>query len=187
MKERGWDPKRLAVEQFARNGGELEGVWPQAGFSRLASATLAESGPAADVVWSALGEERQVAGGTAQTWVQLDVATTVALQCQRCLQPMSLPLQISRAFRFVRDEEEAASLDEDSEDDVLAAGRFFDLQALIEDELILALPLVPRHERCPLPLSVPASVAALEDEPAEDGAPNPFAALASLRRPKTDD
>ena len=41
-------------------------------------------------------------------------------------------------------------------------------------ELILALPLVPRHESCPQPLPVPAA------EP-EEPAPNPFAALSRLR------
>ncbi len=187
MKERGLDPQRLAIEQFAHDGGELEGAWPQAGFSRLASSTLVDGGPPADVVWSARGEERRVAGGLPQTWLQLDVATTVTLQCQRCLQPMSLPLHIGRDFRFVRDEAEAASLDEDSDDDVLAAGRWFDLRALIEDELILALPVVPRHEECPQPLAVPDSVSALDDEIADDAAPNPFAALAALRRPKAND
>ena len=177
----------MAIEQFAHDGGVLEGAWPQAEFSRLASSTLAEGDAPADVVWSATGEERRVAGGAPQTWLQLDVATTVTLQCQRCLQPMLLPLHIERAFRFVRDEAEAASLDEDSDDDVLAAGRWFDLRALIEDELILALPVVPRHEQCPQPLSVPDSVAELGDEIAAEAAPNPFAALAALRRPKAND
>ena len=49
---------------------------------------------------------------------------------------------------------------------------------LIEDELLLALPLVPRHEQCPEPLPR----AFVEDDPAIDPADNPFAVLAALKR-----
>ena len=68
---------------------------------------------------------------------------------------------------------------DDSEDDVLALTRALDLRELVEDELLLALPIVPRHEVCPEPLPQPADDAA----PAEP-APHPFAALAALKRTK---
>ena len=58
-------------------------------------------------------------------------------------------LHIEKALRFVHGEDAAAELDADSDDDVLASSRSLDLRALIEDELLLALPLVPRHEACP--------------------------------------
>jgi len=52
----------------------------------------------------------------------------------------------------------------------------------VEDELILELPLVPRHEGvCPEPLPFPGAADAAE-EPAVER-PNPFAALAALRKP----
>jgi uncharacterized protein len=86
---------------------------------------------------------------------------------------------VQRRFRFVRNEDEAARLDEESEDDVLALPARLDLQALLEDELILALPIVPRHALCPEPLPLPAAEPLDEEAPA----PNPFAALAALRRP----
>ena len=103
-------------------------------------------------------------------------ATHVSLECQRCLKPVDVPLQISRQFLFVHGEDAAAQLDADSEDDVLAITRALDLRELIEDELLLAMPIVPRHETCPEPL-----VAAVDDEPVEEK-PNPFAALATLKR-----
>ena len=68
-------------------------------------------------------------------------------------------------------ESEAEALDTDSEDDVLALGPSFDLIELIEDELLLAWPLVPRHERC----AQPAHRAGAEP------AASPFAALATLK------
>ena len=67
---------------------------------------------------------------------------------------------------------------------MLALTSTLDLQPLIEDELILALPLVPRHERCPQPLPMTAG----EDELAASQAPGKaFAALAALRRGSADD
>ena len=72
----------------------------------------------------------------------------------------------------------AQALDDEVEDDVLVISRDFDALALVEDELILSLPLVPLHELCPetLPMSVadPAFEAAAER-------PNPFGVLASLK------
>ena len=80
-------------------------------------------------------------------------------------------------MRFVRSEAEAERLDEVSDDDVLVLLPRLDLHELAEDELILALPLVPRHDDvCPEPLPMP-----IDDLPSEEPAPNPFAALAALR------
>ncbi|MGS0753455.1 YceD family protein [Roseateles sp. GG27B] len=71
-------------------------------------------------------------------------------------------------------------MDADSEDDVLVLPRYLDAQELVEDELLLALPLVPRHEQCPQPLALPAAELLPDGEDA-DALPHPFAALAALR------
>jgi uncharacterized protein len=89
-------------------------------------------------------------------------------------------LQVERRLRFVHGEDAAAQLDAQSEDDVLALTRALDLRELIEDELLLALPIVPRHEVCAEPL--PVAIDAEADAPAGDPAPGPFAALAALKR-----
>ena len=177
MKDR-FDPRALELLAFCRSGATLQGAWPQAGMARLAG-SLAAPGDG-DVAWSASGQLRPVPGGEAEVWLHLTASTTVLLECQRCLQPMSQALLLDRAFRFVRGEAEAARLDEELEDDVLELPPRLDLQALVEDELILALPLVPRHEHCPAPL--PLAAQAEVGEVAEAAPPNPFAALAALRR-----
>lgn len=174
MKER-FDPCALELLAFCRSGATLQGAWPQAGMVRLAG-SLAAPGDA-DVAWSASGQWRPVTGGEAEVWLRLTAGTNVLLECQRCLQPMTQALQVDRAFRFVRGEAEAARLDEELEDDVLELPPRLDLHALVEDELILALPLVPRHAECPAPLLLP------QDAPAEDiQRASPFAALGVLRR-----
>lgn len=170
MSERRFDPQRLDVVAFARAGGQLQGRWPLDGFKRLLQDAGAAGGRV--VAWSAAGEHRAGAAGPDQTWLHLRADAEVEVPCQRCLQPMAVPLGVDRRFRFVADEAEAERLDADSEDDVLAIEPALDLQALVEDELILALPLVPRHEHCTLPA----------DAAADGDAAHPFAGLAAWRR-----
>ena len=181
-----FDPRRLDVAAFARAAGRLEGHWPSSAMPRLLQDALAPAAhePAASVSWSARGLARPVAAGQAEIRLQLHARTQLWMCCQRCLQPVVVMLDARHSLRFVRGEQQAEALDEHSEDDVLALTSTLDLQPLIEDELILALPLVPRHERCPQPLPMTAG----EDELAASQAPGKaFAALAALRRGSADD
>lgn len=181
MKPRSFDPLKLDVGAFAREGAALAGEWPVTSLTRLAGAAAPDSDPAKwpPVSWSAHGELRTPKGGEAQVWLELSAETQVALTCQRCLQPVHEDLAVSRWFRFVKDEDMAAEMDMDSDDDVLALPRHLDLRELIEDELLLELPVVPRHDECPEPL--PHANVEEEEAPAEER-PNPFAALAALKK-----
>lgn len=182
MRDRPQDPRRLDVRRVAAAGARLEGRADADALPRLVSdAPLADGEPA---TWALRGEQRAAAaaGAAPELWLHLDVQARVVLPCQRCLQPMVVPLQAARAIRFVEGEAEAERLDGEIEDDVLAlpARGGVDALALVEDELIFALPLVPRHQACPEPLLPPGG-----DRPAADGetpAPNPFGVLAALRR-----
>jgi uncharacterized protein len=107
----------------------------------------------------------------------LSASATVWLECQRCLKPVAVPLKVDRALRFVRGEDEAARLDAESDDDVLELTHAINVLELIEDELLLALPIVPRHDQCPDALPMQHEV-----EEDTEPAPNPFAKLAALRR-----
>jgi uncharacterized protein len=80
----------------------------------------------------------------------------------------------------VADEATAEIEDEASEEDVLVWQRDFDLQALVEDELLMALPLVPAHETCPQ--SLPFSAVDADFIQSEMDKPHPFAALAQLKK-----
>ena len=178
MTSREFDPFRLDVSAFAKEAARLEGRWPLAQFDRLTeSAADALAADANEVDWRVHGERRVLRGGEAQVWLHLGAATGLQLECQRCLKPVGVALQIERSFLFVHGEDAAALLDTEGDDDVLPLTRSLDLRELIEDELLLALPLVPRHEVCALPLPVGV------DEVAADGKPNPFAALGALKRP----
>ncbi len=180
MTERAADPHKLDVRRFARDGAVLEGLWPQDRFTRLAASLMPPLAdlPAPPVQWRAVGQQRPVPGGEPEVWLHIQGETVARLECQRCLQPLNEALRVDQHLRFVAGEDEAARLDEESEDDVLALVARLDVFSLLEDELILALPLVPRHGTCPQPLDPSATTAPLR---ADEARPHPFAALASWR------
>ncbi|MES2975012.1 MAG: YceD family protein [Pseudomonadota bacterium] len=169
---------RLDLRSFAQAGAELSGQDALGSHPRLlAEAQGNISGLA--VTWKARGELRAVRGGADQVWIHLVAGTTMPMICQRCLTPVEVDVAVDRAFRFVPDEETAAAEDEEAEEDVLALSRAFNLPELVEDELLMELPVVPRHETCPV--EVKLAVADKEFEAEMAAKPNPFAALSKLK------
>lgn len=178
MTAREFNPRRLDVEAFAKAGGQASGEWPVVDLKRLAGGAIAAApGPAPAVRWSVRGEYRRPSGAEAEIWLHLKAGSLLPLECQRCLSPVETALGAERSLRFVAGERQAAALDAEIEDDVLALSKNLDLRELIEDELLLALPLVPRHEDCPQPLRVGDA-----PDPDPDERPNPFAALEALKK-----
>lgn len=161
---------------LSETSGRLAGAWPLSGMTRLHDSLYGE--PAQTRVdWSAQGSPMPAAGGPPGVWLHLQASVSVVLQCQRCLQALEHNLVVDRHFRFVRSAQDAERLDESADEDVLVLTPRLDLHELLEDELILALPLVPRHQgSCPAPLPQPA-----DELSAPAAAPNPFAVLAALR------
>lgn len=180
-----WNPERLDMRAFAMAGGSLQTDDPLARFERLADEAVANDGLAPDmrVHWQARAEMRPAAtGGAPAPWLHLQAQTTLPVTCQRCLGPVPTSLVVDRWFRFVADEATAAALDDDCEEDLLALEPRPSLYELLEDELLMALPLVPMHEECPVPVVMQAGDVkggGAEDAPAR---PNPFADLARLKK-----
>lgn len=187
MKSRPPDPLRLDVAAFIAEGAALQGEWPANDLSRLMeSQTPPQDIVPASVAWQAQGERRAVTGSEAEQWLHLSAKTAVWLTCQRCLQPFQQDLAVATRLRFVRDEAQAEALDAELEEDVLAMPRWLDVRALVEDELLLALPLVPRHDHCPQPLPIALDeTAELDDGDEPDDRPNPFAVLQALKTGKS--
>ncbi|MDR6885939.1 uncharacterized protein J2X67_000429 [Variovorax sp. 3319] len=143
--------------------------------------------PATDslVHWEAIGEQRAGADGKAEPWLHLAAETTVPLVCQRCLAPVDTLVASDRWFRFVADEATADAEDDESDEDLLVVSRDFDLHTLIEDELLMEIPVMPVHEVCPTPIQLSSSD---EDfKAAEEAKPNPFAVLGALRSRKPEE
>ena len=171
--------RRLDVKAFAEEGAELAGRDSLGAHSRLMSETGGRA-PESVVDWSARGELRNPHHVNPEVWLHLQAQAALSLVCQRCLAPVEVPVRVDRSFRFVSDEETAASLDDQSEEDLLALSAAFDLGELIEDELLMELPVAPRHEVCPVPVVL--AVADPEFEAMEPS--NPFELLRKLKTGK---
>ena len=102
------------------------------------------------------------------------------LTCQRCMGAVPTPVQVNQWYRFVATEDIAMAEDDESEEDLLVMELQFDLLALVEDELLMGLPLVPMHEQCPQGAIADAGKQAVPDEVARK--PNPFAVLSELKK-----
>jgi uncharacterized protein len=162
--------------EFAREGRTLDGVIAVSGLRRLA-----------DVLVEPVGELRCSLRGTpsqqrrdGKPGLELEVSGTVRLRCQRCLQVMDFPLEVACRLLPIAsgepwpdedEDEDGAGSELDDEWDAIEASREQSVLALIEDEVLLALPIVPRHEACEPPV-------AMNDE----HEPSPFAALAKLKQ-----
>ena len=147
-------------------------------YERLMQETQGLGGDQA-VNWAAQGELRTDSIGASQAWLHLTVAATLPLTCQRCLGPADVGVSVDRWFRFVATESVAEALDDEAEEDLLVTSRQFNLAGLIEDELLLGLPLVPRHDQCPAGLTMAVADPDFDAELSDK--PHPFAALAKLR------
>lgn len=203
MKTREFHARRLDVMAFAEAGGQLEGHAGLADLPRWSELRHPDADDASppEVTWSARAELRSRRAARPEVWLHLQAEGTLPMTCQRCLAAVHVHMAVERWFRFVETEQEAARLDEESDDDVLVQHHAFDLVALIEDELLLEAPIVPRHDLCPDAPALSTGEEFLTDEaqPADaghsaDGSPpqstddpspptrkHPFAALAGLR------
>ena len=123
---------------FARNAAVLQGRLGMESLPRLA-----QSGCSGSVLDFALTGEINERG---KPGLKLAVDGSVRLQCQRCLGSLELPLHLEVQLEFASSEAEITAADDDIER--VVAGRQMSVAALVEDEILLALPMVPKHEQC---------------------------------------
>lgn len=170
-------PPKFDVRHAAASQLLMEGRDVLSSYERLMQETQGLAGENV-LHWTAQVEVRPDPAGQPTNWLHLTVATTMPQICQRCLGPVDVVLQVNREFRFVETEAVAEQQDDECEEDLLVISREFDLATLVEDEVLMALPLVPRHDSCP----VNVKMLAVDDDfeaPAEK--PNPFAVLSQLK------
>lgn len=110
-------------------------------------------------------------------FVQIDAQASLPLMCQRSLERFELPVQVSQRMGLIRSEEEESGLPAEYEPVLMPEDGRLHASELIEDELILALPVVPVT---PGTDEVEVLWSTDEEAVAEDR-PNPFAALSALK------
>jgi uncharacterized protein len=108
-----------------------------------------------------------------------DLQTTLPLICQRCMQPMQHQLSAMIKMAIVSNEAEAENLPAEFEP-YIDTGVPVKLQDFIEDELLLAMPLVSLHKEQECPAAEKFKhVAKFEGE--QIAKENPFAELKNLK------
>lgn len=172
---------RLNIQALAQEGVPFIASTLLQNMERLAQEAQ-DLQPDSVINWQARAELRPCAGADDQLWLHLQAKVAFPLTCQRCMGVVLTPLEVDQWYRFVASEEVAMAEDDASEEDLLVMAPQFDLLAVLEDELLMALPLVPMHDECPEAPVLRAGEDALAGEANEK--PNPFALLAQLKKEK---
>lgn len=176
---------RVDALALAERGGNASGAVLLQKMERIAPEFVGLQ-PDMAVKWAISGEFRTSAAGGAVVWMHLQADAPLPLVCQRCMGPVTVPVHIDHWYRFVDSEEVALAEDDESEEDLLVLEPQLDLAALLEDELLMAIPVVAMHETCPVtPEALLTPSADASGPEAAPGKPNPFAALARLKTGKT--
>jgi uncharacterized protein len=127
---------------FAKSSSRLQGTWPVAEFLRLHDALRSTAG-------TIRYELRGVPEEQGRPVLRLKVDGALQLICQRCLGALEYPLRFEVSLRLAATQEEmdAEPLEADGPESIVA-GKEMRVQALVEDEVLLAIPIAPRHEAC---------------------------------------
>jgi uncharacterized protein len=174
-----FEATHLHIAAFAQSQGTHAGEVRLSRFDRLMEQSKGLGGETF-VSYSVQGEMHTDSAGLDEPWLHLSAQATLSLVCQRCMVPVDQAISFERDFRFVASEALAEVEDEESEEDVLVLSKAFNMLELIEDELLMSTPLVPKHEVCPVPVKLQAADPAFV-EPAQEK-PNPFAMLQQLKK-----
>ena len=147
---------------------EFEGRIPLATMVRLRDSLLQPEGDARYVL--AFGID-----ALKVPFAELRIEAELPLECQSSLQRFLLPVQLVQRLGLIRDEADEAALPPEYEALLVEADGMLKPAELVEDELILALPVVPVS---PDAEAVERDFAPTAEETAQA---SPFAALASLK------
>ena len=149
--------------EFALSGKELRGDIPIGMLDRLTSELFDQGGSLQYVLYGQT-DQRQ------RPRLRLEVRGKVLLQCQRCLGSLPCPIELDTQLLLL--DEKTADVEADVEDlDAIPVSPELDVWSLVEDEVLLAQPIAPRH----------AEGACEAAGKLKDDAASPFAALAGLK------
>ena len=150
---------------FARRGGELSGEVPVAELPRMADVLADSAGEISYVLRGFTGKD-----GKPQLELSLDGVCN--LRCQRCLNALPYQIKLVSKLRLMSEGETDGADIEDDEVDNIPAEKRLDVLALLEEELLLSLPIAPKHGSGECEIAVEGL----------NRSNNPFAVLAGLKK-----
>ena len=165
-------PEHIDPFRFAEQGLTLIGKVPLKDMHRIATNLVsAESDVMTELTFGI--DEQGI------TFLKGKLKTQLILQCQRCLEPFAYEIISNFVLGIVLTLDEVNALPEHYEP-ALAKERTLALRDLIEDELILNLPIIPRHEPEDCKVKLPISNSGKD----QGEGLNPFHILESLKHHK---
>ena len=145
-----------SIEPFAlaTQGWTIEGKIPLVSLERLGALVRSSQSPESEGASS--GSSFEMEGDVGFTLhfdidevgaprVGGNVSTTLRLQCQRCMEDMEYPVSLKVRLGIVTSRKAAENLP-DSYDPLVVSGDEISIASILEDELILAMPIVAMHE-----------------------------------------
>jgi uncharacterized protein len=167
---------RIDASLCAHSGSTIERHFAAAELPRLQEAGASNE--------SAVSAKFSFARFESHVVVDGELSGTAVLTCQRCMKPLHFELNDTFKVMLVEDEQELER-ELGGYEAVLANPAKLDVLMLAEDQALLALPLVPKHEsqscaEAVAPLLVP-------EKPSEEGTQRPFGNLRDLLRRREDD
>lgn len=162
-------PESVDVWRTVSARRSFQGSLPVARLQRLCEA-LADTGGTVDFALDFGRDSLHV------SYVDVRAKVSLTMLCQRTLEPFMLPVAVSARLGLIRQENEDAGLPPDYEPLLVPADGRLNPADVVEDELLLALPLVAINPDSSLP-----DVTALADVVRDDDEPSPFAVLRELK------
>ena len=170
-------PATIDPVQLADRGAHLAGRLPLKAMSRLVRACLDDTGD----VFVDLHFERSEDGSVRRMHGCLRAALRVT--CQRCLEAMTLDVAAAPQLLLVRPGQQDSLLEQ--EPDTLVVDKPLSLAEIVEDEMLLAMPMIPMHAPAQCPAVghglVRGGTGEIPEAAAHDKS-GPFAVLGRLKR-----
>ncbi len=127
---------------FAEAGKSLRGLCRVHDFARLRGLVSSDEG---ELMYEVAGTRDEVG----RPALGLKITGTLQLTCQRCLKALPFPLQVEAVLALAESEAEIETRPVvPDEPDWIVGSREMAVGTLLEDEILLAIPFAPRHERC---------------------------------------
>ncbi len=169
-------PENISLSKWEDSGFEWQGEVNPVSFERLAALLTSEHEQTNLSLKTNLYRRNDV------LHLAFEVDGEVWLTCQRCLQPVATELTDDFDIALLEEDSKSNSVNEEQDYLILeevvdnqTPERLLPLKKLIEDELILMMPLAPKHDDCEM------SIEQFGELPEEEESENPFAALSALK------
>lgn len=163
-------PRFVDPRKFAQQGINIEGVIHISDLERIAESQVRDNPEVAVKLQFDVDEQKhRVITG--------QVSCQVQSLCQRCLEPVLLDLDCTLSLGVVWDEEQAKQLPVNLDPCILPEDGNTDIYQVVEEELLLAMPMVAYHDHDCIDKSLYSCGTPAKPEPKE----NPFKVLEQLK------